>query len=114
MKNLCVIIPFLLISNLLFADSGCLIPGYPELLTYQTNPPGGTFSNTPNSPPNPGCQWVLDTSLPFIGCVGHARGGTKGTYYQQCPIDDYVPLLLIGAGGFGFFILRRREFGFFG
>lgn len=55
MEKLLLIIP-LLISHLnLFAEYGCLVPGYPELLTYQTHPLSGVFSNSPNIYPSAGC-----------------------------------------------------------
>ena len=112
MKKLGLIIPLVLTLTIpikLFAEYGCLVPGYPELLIYQTAPPGGVFSNNPNLQPGVNCQWMLDTSQPYLGCVGHGKGGIKGTYYQQCPIDDYIPLLLIFTAGFAFFQIRRKQ-----
>ncbi|RNL54272.1 hypothetical protein [Pedobacter jejuensis] len=109
MKKLCLIIPLLLIPYLIFADYGCLVPGYPELLTYQSNPPGGIFSNSPGQIyPSSGCQWTLDSTLPSAGCVGHGRGGIKGTYYQMCPIDDFLPAFFIFTAGIAFLQIRRK------
>ncbi|WP_231461886.1 hypothetical protein [Pedobacter sp. Leaf132] len=108
MKKLCLIIPLFLSHLFAFAEYGCLVPGYPELLIYQTNPPGGVFSNNPNIYPNAGCIWVLDTSKPYNGCVGHAKGGIKGTYYEQCPIDDYLPVFFIFTAGIGCISINKR------
>lgn len=109
MKKLCLIIPLFLIPINLFAEYGCLVPGYPELLINQSNPPGGTFFNTPALYPDPGCSWQLDTTMPYAGCVGHASGGVKGKYVQACPIDDYIPLLFIFTAGFAFFQIRKGK-----
>ncbi|MFW0717067.1 hypothetical protein [Pedobacter sp. N23S346] len=109
MKKLCLIIPIYLIPIFVFAEYGCLVPGYPELLTHQTNPPGGTFSNTPGDIyPASGCSWILDTSLASAGCIGHGKAGTKGTYYEECPIDDFIPLLFIFTTGVAFSALHRK------
>jgi len=109
MKKLCLIIPIFLIPIFAFAEYGCLVPGYPELLTYQTNPPGGTFSNTPGDLyPADGCAWILDRSFASSGCIGHGKTGTKGTYYQECPIDDFIPLLFIFTTGVAVSTLNRR------
>ncbi|MEJ5995903.1 hypothetical protein WG904_15850 [Pedobacter sp. Du54] len=43
---------------------------------------------------------------------GSGSGSTYGKlvtfYFFPCPIDDYIPLLLVAIGGFGFLILRKR------
>lgn len=112
MKKLSLIIPVLIclsIPKKLFAEYGCLVPGYPELLIYQSNPPRGVFSNNPNMMPDVNCQWTLDLTQPYLGCVGHGRSGTKGTYYQQSPIDDYVPLILIFTAGLAFLQIRKWQ-----
>ncbi|MCX2431333.1 MULTISPECIES: hypothetical protein [unclassified Pedobacter] len=109
MKKLCLIIPLYLIPFFVFAEYGCLVPGYPELLTHQSNPPGGTFSNTPGEIyPEANCAWTLDMSMPSAGCVGHGKAGKKGTYYQACPIDDFIPLLFIFTAGISFLTISKR------
>ncbi len=113
MKKLCLIIPICFIPIFVFPEYGCLVPGYPELLTYQTNPPGGIFSVTPGGIyPSPGCLWRLDVKLPMSGCVGHGRAGTKGTYYQECPLDDFSPLLFIFTTGAAFLTLYKKPLRF--
>ncbi len=94
MKKLLFIIPILLIFLVpvfAFAETGCLVPGYTELLINQSGVSGPYF-NLPNLPAPQGCQWVLISRI--SGCIGHGRGGVKGVYELQCPIDDYVPILL--------------------
>jgi hypothetical protein len=110
MKKLSLIIPIalLILPIKLYADYGCLIPGYPELLTYQSLPPGGIFSNSPATYPDPNCQWILDTSQPYTGCIGHAQAGIKGTYYQECPIDDNIASFFIFTAIIVFFKIKRK------
>lgn len=35
-------------------------------------------------------------------------GGVFAQNYYQCPIDDYVPYIILLFGGIGFIIIRRR------
>ena len=103
MKKLCLVIPLFLIPLSLFAEYGCLVPGYPELLTYQTNPPGGIFSNTPGEIyPSAGCQWILNVSAPSNGCIGHGKGGISE------PIIKNVRLMIL----FPYFLSLQPELQF--
>ena len=89
------IIPIL--SNILFsapsfAEQGCLVPGYTELLIRQDRA-GAPYFNSPNLPAPLGCEWIL---ISFIsGCIGHGKGGIKGEFELQCPLDDNVTLILV-------------------
>ena len=113
MKKICLIIPLYLIPFFVFAEYGCLVPGYPELLTYQSNPPGGIYSNTPGELyPSADCKWTLDQSQPSAGCIGHGKAGRKGTYYQECPVDDFIPLLFIFTAGVSFLTIRKKPLRF--
>lgn len=53
------------------------------------------------------------------GTTGANPPPTEVIYYGTyaivipCPIDDYVPLVLLGSAGIGVFILKKREFGIF-
>ena len=58
-------------------------------------------------------QQVLDKKLWDIGCgTGTTYSSLTGTMYFynliNCPIDDFVPIALLGAGSIGFFFLRKR------
>ncbi|RZJ19650.1 MAG: hypothetical protein EON51_16790 [Acinetobacter sp.] len=56
----------------------------------------------------------LQQVLVFIFAVDCRIGtsGPSGTVYTfnlvPCPIDDYIPFLLLAAGGLGFFYLRKK------
>lgn len=107
MKKSLFIIPIFLnflVSNWCFAETGCLVPGYSELLIRQTMP-GSPYFNLPNLPVEEGCHWVLTSYIG--GCVGHGKGGVKGEYEMQCPFDDYVPILIIFT--IGTVILKRKH-----
>ena len=95
MKKTLFIIPIFLNFIIYFkvvAETGCLVPGYTELLTNQSGTTGPYF-NLPNLPATEGCHWVLIYRI--SGCIGHGKGGVKGEYELQCPLDDFVPILLI-------------------
>jgi len=91
-----------------FPTTGCLVPGYTELLIVQTPPGGIIYSSIPNLPPLPGCWWVLETTI--SGCVGHGKVGVKGEYKMECPFDDYIPLLMTAIAGLGYSKLIRRKY----
>ena len=39
-----------------------------------------------------------------------AYQGSKVKFYlYQCPIDDYIPLMILAVGGFGFLTIRRLK-----
>jgi hypothetical protein len=45
-----------------------------------------------------------------IGAFGLGGTGKLVTYkLAYCPIDDYIPFLILAAGGLGFFYLRRKN-----
>lgn len=108
MKKQLFIISFVLLiahPNRSFAETGCLVPNYPGLLTYQSVP-GGVYSEQGMVLPPSGCWWVLKERI--SGCIGYGKPGLKAEYELECPIDDYIPILLIFTIGFGFFKLSRK------
>lgn len=95
MKSQLFVIPFLFfgVSPFLgFAESGCLVPGYPELLLNQSGITGPYF-NSPHIYPPADCWWSLVKHE--SGCIGHGRAGVKGEFEMQCPVDGSVYILII-------------------
>lgn len=46
----------------------------------------------------------------FIICFSsHEQYYTEYNYNTECPLDDYAPVMLLGFGGLGFFILSKRR-----
>ena len=93
-------------------QTGCLLPN--GSIHYQENGVHGGKTNY-NSTPN-----VLSSSVFCVTTVGSnadckvnkknnpANQGTKRKFYlYQCPIDDYIPLLVLAISGIGFFSIRR-------
>ena len=113
-------------SSKAFAISGCGIGSYftgSEIISYI---PSGTAGSGPwaNYIGTPSRD---DTRSP-TACPRHAYssssysttrcciGGNCDPSYRiwtitliPCPIDDYIPLLLLFTGSFGFIILRKRN-----
>ena len=107
--------PYLFYPNFRFSRiwlSGAGLPG----VTYLPNESArwNFFSHTrwyisfPRLPVEIRCQ----VELPMSGCVGHGRAGTKGTYYQECPLDDFSPLLFIFTTGAAFLTLYKKPLRF--
>ncbi|TDG35317.1 hypothetical protein EZJ43_14585 [Pedobacter changchengzhani] len=109
MKKLGLIIPFSIIfffiPNKVFSEIGCLVGN--SLLTNQV-PSSGLYYGTPSYPSAPGCNWVLVRVIG--GCAFGGRGYIKGDYEMQCPLDDYIPALLLLIGGIGFVHIRKTKF----
>lgn len=56
------------------------------------------------------CPTASDTNCRINGNGAGATNGKLYTfYYYGCPIDDYIPLLLVGISSFGFYFLRKRH-----
>lgn len=94
--------------------TGCLLPA--GTIHYQENGVHGGKTNY-NTNPN-----ILITSAFCVGTVtinpncrvnkksNAANQGTKRTFYlYQCPIDDYIPLIILAIGGLGFFSIRKLK-----
>lgn len=109
--------------NSTFADVGCLADGSNNIykvLNGQFNPagPGGPYPNYNygTSSVNRVDQTTVycrqsSLTICWIGGGGLPSGyGTIITYsVTQCPLDDYIPILLIASGGFGFIVLRNKN-----
>lgn len=126
MKNLfrlCLLFIFLISSNSLFAGPKITpVPGaacYDAVFgnVYQTIVTGTTFDYDINYS---GLYTDLACSTKSsLGAFGSCTLRSAGidyprgylftiTTYIACPLDDYVPFLMILIAGFGFFVLRGR------
>jgi len=121
---------FILFSNNCRAATGCgpSATMYPEKIYYSIGVPSviagrDNYSNV---------FFSLDDNSSPAACPKHKYNGVGYSYstttrccingdcnanYRvwfftpiNCPLDDYIPLLLIASGGFGFVILRKEIF----
>ncbi|WP_090992825.1 hypothetical protein [Pedobacter insulae] len=95
-------------------QTGCLLPN--GRIHYQENGVHGGKTNY-NTNPN-----VLISTVFCVTVVttnpncrvnkkkNAANQGTKRKFYLvQCPLDDYVPLIILAIGGLGFFSIRKLK-----
>jgi hypothetical protein len=95
-------------------QTGCLLPN--GKIHYQENGISRGKTNY-NATPNVLSTAVFceeDVLVNSDCCVDNknnpANQGSKVKFYlYECPIDDYVPLLILAIGGFGFFSIRRLK-----
>ena len=87
--------------------TGCL---YNNILYYV---PNGTSGGFPNYNTNPNINLSSAFCVESIGgtCRVNKKKNQQGTLYTfylvECPIDDYVLLMICTIGGLGFFMIRR-------
>ena len=102
-----------LISNDLFADTGCLKGGK----VYINSPSGWNQWTSPISDNCPGgsttattyayVNSITSTSC-SIGFLGWSGSGVLVDYgIMNCPIDDYIPILIVLTGSTYFLFLKR-------
>ena len=73
-----------------------------------TSPAGG-FPALAQCPVYSGVPYFY--SYPKTGVGATLCYALGGAYYKvACPIDDYIPLLILATGGFGFIVLQRGNF----
>ena len=89
--------------------TGCLYGGY----IYYT--PQGTSGGVPNyRKAPPGSRVLTGAAFCVVNIGGSCRidkkasqtGSLRTFYLVQCPIDDYVPLIILLVGGFAFYTIR--------
>ena len=118
-------VSFIMINPLKAQDPyGCVVfyNGATTLFTNYSNTVGTTryYKNTPaknyyvrydNSDPH--CGILVQYTSPYSGgcsVIGLTTGSfATRTSMNTCPIDDYLPLLLLIAGGLGFFWLKSND-----
>ncbi len=115
-KYLFLVVYVFLVSNNLLAAQGCL-----KGTQVYTNPPSGW--NQWSNPIDDNCPSGASTSDTFayvsnitstncsIGFFGWGGSGKLVDYsIMNCPIDDYIPLIIVFAGATGVYFLRRNQF----
>ncbi|MCZ4244687.1 hypothetical protein [Pedobacter punctiformis] len=113
-----LIICFVMYGKLSYAVGGCLLP---DKKVYTSKGGGGYYDPGASTSLSAGyCNWtpasgpscnVCNTGLFFGICLTGSQIGIEAANFSMvpCPIDDSIPFLLLGTGGLGFFVLRRRN-----
>lgn len=112
-KYFLFIVLTVLVNGNLFAATGCLRAGQ-----VYTDPPSGWNQWTnpvPNSCPNGASASTEYAGVNStggsctIGFWGLGGSGVLVNYdIEYCPIDDYIPLMLVVVGGAASYFLRRK------
>jgi hypothetical protein len=115
----------LIISKASNAEVGCAVVDEQWSLVYTKNTGGNTYTL-------PDVSYLLTTPIPSKLCDFHKGSSIinpiKGSctyfinstmydgylvsYISWCPIDDYIPYILIVISGLGFIYIRKRNLAF--
>lgn len=93
-------------------DTGLIYPDLAYGTTYETSNPSQPNQGDFCKPKKVG-ECRMRVKFDCRGCTGPDR---NGWYYQagtltrfvECPIDDYIPFILIAIAGTGFLFIRKR------
>ena len=107
LKYLIAFLLFFVVSTSVNATVGCIRT---TRTTIYTNLRSGTqYNSSPgNIAAGPGCLFI------FTGGPCTIRSGIAGGFFgdtvnpQECPIDDYIWVMMILFGGLGYFALRKN------
>lgn len=100
-----------------YAQKGCLVS---PLLYPDYSSTGALFEFYDNTNPKPttapSCPRVLlgtptgrSCKFAFLALASYPEYNyTTLNPPTQCPIDDFIPLLLMASGGFGFYLIRKK------
>lgn len=118
----------LLTSSLCFADTGCrsdnLTNVYTQITSISSNYNGSrVYERTPRvaystlfCQVSTGTRCYIRTTdqneclgCPYVNPYYYQSGIIYNYTVVRCPIDDYVPILLLLASGLGFYFLRGRN-----
>ena len=115
MKTYLFIFFFLLINNILFAVTGCLS----GTKVYTKPPSGWTQWSVPIEDNCPSGASISDNyaNVNTISSTGRSIGfwglGGSGVLIDysimNCPIDDYIPLVIVLVGVTGVMFLRKNQ-----
>lgn len=98
-------------SNAQTFINGCLITSYnPDRIYTSLN--GGDYYITVCNGTSPSNRYAYATgSTGGLGsCNNGVVNGYRTSYFVAlCPIDDYIPFILLATAGFGFFYLRGKK-----
>jgi len=105
LKSLYLILFILLLSGALKAQTGC-IPSSNTSRIYTTFVSGTTYSKANFVTLTGGCSWNLTPGSPCIVGGGVGSGILGQSSPQVCPIDSYIPLLILLCN-IGYFALAK-------
>ena len=99
---------FILISTSASAVPGCINASRTAIHT-SLHPSGKYWQNSSTSS-SPGCLYVYTGGICSIGSQNANNGMLGDTANpQECPIDDYVWVMVALLGGLGFYIIRQKN-----
>ena len=87
------------------AQLGC-IDGAGAIHTSYQNVSKGYYT-APAYPPSSGCSFVRDGGGCKINSVSGFSLGNRTI--EECPIDDYIWVMIALFGGVGFYIIRQKN-----
>ena len=88
------------------ATVGCIITSRSTIYTNFRN--GTTYNASPgNFNSDPGCLFIFTGGACTIRNTGTGFFGDT-VNPQECPIDDYIWVMMILSGGIGYFVLRKN------
>jgi hypothetical protein len=88
------------------ATTGCVLSSNLTKI-YTSLQSGTTYRSTTSSTALSGCVYKQTTNTCTVSGLG---SGFKGdTTILNCPIDNYVLLILLFSGGFGFVYIRKKN-----
>ena len=91
------------------AATGCVLNSNKSKI--YTKRSGGTsstiYKTSPSTNATSGCTFVQSTSACTVSGLG--AGFIGNTTTENCPIDDYVWLILVFFGGIGFVYVRNKS-----
>ncbi len=107
LKLLIAFILFLAFSISVNAGPGCINASRDLIYTNYQN--GQQYWRGTPTPSSPGCLFISTGGVCSIGSNG-ANNGLLGdtTNVQECPIDDYIWLMIPLIGGLGYYTLRKK------
>lgn len=99
---------FLIISTTSTAITGCIDVARTRIYTNQH--PSGYWRTNTFSTAQSGCFYVYTGAICSIGFIGANNGYLGDTSNpQECPIDDYIWIMVVLVGDLGYCIIRRRN-----
>lgn len=90
------------------AATGCVNASRTTIYTSFQN--GQQYWRTsPSTSSSPGCFFVYTGGVCSIGSFGANNGYLGDTNVEECPIDDYVWIMIALLGGLGYLVIRQRN-----